>query len=104
ELRNEKDITQAELAKHLGVKNYVVANWEQRRTSPSLDDLKALADYFECSIDYIVGREDEKGNIIIQGELSEEYANVLNYYKKLPTDKKAIALVLLQDIAKISGV
>ena len=63
ELRLEKGKTQAELALLLGTSRQVYANYENKINEPSLDMLARLADIFECSIDYLLGREDDFGNV-----------------------------------------
>ncbi len=57
ELRMEKQITQFELGKILGVKNYTIGNWEQGRAEPSLEEIVILANYFGCTTDELLGRE-----------------------------------------------
>ena len=52
------EMTQADLAKHLGVFQSAVAQWENGLTSPRLDKLQAMATLFKCSIDELV-RKDE---------------------------------------------
>lgn len=51
-------MTQAELAKELGVYQSAITQWENGLTSPRLDKLQAMAALFKCSIDELV-REDE---------------------------------------------
>lgn len=99
ELRTESGITQKQLAGAIGVKNYTVANWEQGRTAPAVEDLCALADYFECSIDYLTGRTDETGNVVLLKDLAEDETKILKYYRNLSTDRKVITLAVLQDMA-----
>lgn len=53
-LRKEKGFSQEELAKKLFVKRYVVANWEQGRCEPSMDDLRRLCVIFDISADEIL--------------------------------------------------
>lgn len=98
ELRSERNLTQEQLAKEIGVKNYTVANWEQGRTSPSIEDLCALSDFFECSIDYLLGRSDEMGNIIISKNLSDDEIKILILYKNLSTKRKEVATCILSDM------
>ena len=56
ELRKEKNISQAKLAKEIGVSFSVVCYWETDRAEPTAPNLVKLADYFNVSIDYLVGR------------------------------------------------
>ena len=57
--RTEAKMTQAELAKELGVYQSAITQWENGVTSPRLDKLQAMATLFKCSIDELV-RKDEK--------------------------------------------
>lgn len=50
-------LTQAELAKRLGVYQGAVSQWESGMTNPKLDKLKAMAELFGCTLDELL-RED----------------------------------------------
>lgn len=58
-LRLEKSISQQDIAASLGVDRSVVSHWERGTRIPSLDIAYALADYFDVSLDYLVGRSDD---------------------------------------------
>lgn len=58
-LRLEKSISQQEIATSLGVDRSIVSHWERGTRIPSLDIAYSLADYFEVSLDYLVGRSDD---------------------------------------------
>ena len=58
ELREEKGLTQRELAKEVGLSYGAIGFWELNKREPSLDAAVVLADYFKVSIDYLAGRED----------------------------------------------
>jgi transcriptional regulator with XRE-family HTH domain len=54
DLRKEKDLTQAEVAKAVGVHQRHVSSWETGKTMPSLETLLKLSKFFGVSIDYLV--------------------------------------------------
>ncbi|MBR2617203.1 MAG: helix-turn-helix transcriptional regulator [Clostridia bacterium] len=58
ELRKEKGISQATLAKNLQVSFAVICYWETDRSEPTAPNLVKLADYFGVTVDYLLGRED----------------------------------------------
>lgn len=58
-LRKEKNISLKELGCILGVTDESVRLLEKSKRSPSFEILCALADYFEVSIDYLVGRSND---------------------------------------------
>jgi len=59
-LRNEKNITQSDLAKLLEVSPSTVGMYEQGRRDPDTKTLAFLAEYFGVSIDYLLDRIDVK--------------------------------------------
>ena len=58
ELRLYTKLSQVELADKLGVTQTAIAKWESGDREPSIDVLISIADFFDCTIDYLVGRED----------------------------------------------
>lgn len=60
QLRKTSDMKQSEMAKLFHVSQQTVGAWETGRSTPGGDMLKRLADYFNVSIDYLLGRTDIK--------------------------------------------
>ena len=56
-LRQSRELTQVQLAEKLGVKKQSVSNWENDNIMPSIDMLIKLADFFQVSTDYLLGRD-----------------------------------------------
>lgn len=59
ELRNKKGIKQADLANFLGVVQGTLSYWENDKFDVDNASLQKLADYFNVSTDYILGRTDD---------------------------------------------
>ena len=59
-LREDKDLTQKQIADILGVSQRVYSNYECGQVEISLDSLMKLADFYNVSMDYIFGRTDKK--------------------------------------------
>ena len=57
-LRKNKNKTQEEVAKIIGVTRPAYTAYERGHRSPDYEILEALADYFEVSVDYLLGRTD----------------------------------------------
>lgn len=57
-LRKESNLSQKELGIVLGYSQTAVANWEQGKREPSLDCLKKISKFFNCTIDYLLGLTD----------------------------------------------
>ena len=58
ELRKSRNIGQKTLADMLGISLRAYQFYESGAYDPALPNLIALADYFQVSIDYLVGRSD----------------------------------------------
>lgn len=58
ELRNEKHLTQMDVAKHFEIAKTTYASYEQGRREPDNTMLSKLADFFGVSIDYLMGKSD----------------------------------------------
>lgn len=61
ELRNEKGMTQKELAEKLLVRNTTVSAWEKDIAEPPYETLRQIVMLFQMSADYFLGLEEEDG-------------------------------------------
>ena len=59
ELRTSNGLTMEQLGKEIESTRGTIGNFENGNKKPSLDMLIKLADYFNVSIDYLVGRTDD---------------------------------------------
>jgi len=63
-LRKEKELTQAELAKILNLGESTISFYESGKREPDYEILTKIANYFECSTDYLLCRTDNpKGHL-----------------------------------------
>lgn len=102
ELRAEKKLTQIELGKKTGLSNGCIAMLEINKREPSGNTLIALSNFFECSIDYLLGREDDLGNVVVQSTdppISAEEKQLLENFRALPDDLKHRANNYLQSLS-----
>ena len=58
-IRKKKGLTQKQLAVEVGVSERGIQSHEIGERNPAFDQLITLADYFDVSIDYLVGRTDK---------------------------------------------
>lgn len=59
ELRIYRNLTQKEIADSIGMAPVAYQRYEYGTREPAYQKLIALADYFDVSLDYLVGRSDE---------------------------------------------
>ncbi|MGE7094374.1 helix-turn-helix domain-containing protein [Lysinibacillus sp. NPDC048646] len=96
QLRKEKNLTQAELGNKINVTKVSISGYESGNRSPDTDTLQRLADFFEVSTDYLLGRTDtpaltpqEKDEATFQAFANDPELNV--FYKELPeSDEEAV--------------
>lgn len=60
EIREDKDLSQSDIAKLLKTTQQQYSKYELGIRSIPLEKLDVLADYYDTSIDYLVGRTDER--------------------------------------------
>lgn len=56
-LREERKLSQQQLADKLSINRSTYARYELGQTQPDYDTLRKIADFFEVSVDYLLGRE-----------------------------------------------
>lgn len=61
ELRKQRELSQKEMAAYMGVAQTTIANYEQNIRFPDEAMLNKIADYFNVSMDYLIGRSDVEG-------------------------------------------
>lgn len=59
-LRNERDMSQMELAKALGLSKSSINMYERGEREPGLEMMEAIADFFNVDMDYLHGKSDFK--------------------------------------------
>ena len=80
QLRQKQDIKMYQLAKHLDVPTTTLGMWECGKRTPPLEMIDKIAAFFNCSVDYLLDRQedikklDEKQKLLIEliGLLSDE--------------------------------
>ena len=108
QLINEKNITFYKVSKETGISQATFSQWRSHpKTNPQKDLINKIAKYFNVSVDYLIGKTDERNisNLeekdITLNESKEEYkkeptAEIYNIYDKLNDTNKKI----LTDIGK----
>ena len=60
QLRTEKKISQLKLALNLNTNQNTISRYENMEREADYETLIKIADYFDVSLDYLLGRSDEK--------------------------------------------
>lgn len=80
-LMEENKTTQLQLSSATGISQGNISDWKNGRSTPKIDALTKLADYFHVSTDYLLGRTDKR----TAGPSEEEPAALLQkpYMKEI---------------------
>lgn len=58
-LMRVEGLTQGELSRRIGVSQSAVCNWLNGKKEPSIESLWKLSDYFDVTVDYLIGKEND---------------------------------------------
>ncbi|MCU4923950.1 helix-turn-helix domain-containing protein [Bacillus cereus] len=89
ELRKNNKITQEQLGNAIGVSKMAISYFEKGKKSPGRETLEKIADYFNVTTDYLLGRSEdpelsEEENKIV----TEEGKNIMALIESLPEDER----------------
>ena len=105
ELRKERSVTQQSLANSAQISRSIISEYESGLVEPTLTMLKKLADFFNVSTDYLLGRTDELGGVIAPSPtapgLSEKEREILRLYNGLNSASKEL---IEQTLKTLNGV
>lgn len=84
ELREEKGLSQEELGKILKVAKSTISQYELGKRNPDPETLDNLANILDCSVDYLLGRTDDRrpAEKIIEEAISDD-AELLEFFQEL---------------------
>ena len=87
ELRKERNFTQKEVANSCNLTPTCICQLESGSRSPTGTTLIALADFFQVSVDYLLGRTDDLGGVAISPspalDLTENEKKLLDGFRRL---------------------
>lgn len=73
--REKKGITTQKLALSINVKPYTITDWETGRSEPSISNLIKLSQYFNVSVDFLIG------NKLSENSSYNEIIKIINNYQ-----------------------
>ena len=85
-LREKRGLMQKAVAADLNIGNTTLSNYEQNVSSPNPEILVSIADYFDTSVDYLLGRTDNPAPHT--NNLSETETDMVHLYRSLDDEGK----------------
>lgn len=70
DLRIKKEITQDQLADAIGLKRSAIGEMERGKKGASLATLNNLANFFDVSIDYLLGRVNDRNIVLVNDKIN----------------------------------
>ena len=98
-LRSKKGISQQTLANILGISQQSINKYENHDVEPDISILMAMAKYFDTTIDYLVGRDNNL--YLSQDNISEHEKNLICQYRELNDSEKLCINTLIETYHKI---
>ena len=85
------NLTAYKVSKETGVTQSTLSDWKRGRSTPKTDTLQKLADFFDVSVDYLMGRESDAPNAVDKENnpivLDEDALELLEELKTRPEMK-----------------
>lgn len=98
ELRLARNISQAELARKLGLSKSTISMYEQGRREPSFEIEELLADFFNVDLDYLRGKSELTTQIV-----DSDLKLLIDTYKNLDSESKGRLLGYARGLNDIRG-
>ncbi|MES1053718.1 helix-turn-helix transcriptional regulator [Bacillus thuringiensis] len=96
-LRKQRKWTQQTLGERVGASSRVIGYYESEERFPSHDTISKLADVFEVTTDFLLGRSDKPE---LDVKAYTKFNEIMERLDKLPEDKQEIVLQQMLAITK----
>ena len=102
QLRKEKGISQKSLGEVIGVSQQSINKYENYNIEPDISTLIQLADYFNTSVDYLIGNSEirQMAEVAMNFNLTQDETEMVTEYRKLSDSEKDVLRVILKKYNK----
>lgn len=97
-LRDGASVSQKQLAEAIGVSQQSINKYENHNIEPDIETLIRIADYFETSVDYLIGHTSIRRKIekVTAYELNEEESNIIEQFRKLSIKQRTCVTTVIE--------
>lgn len=92
-IRKEHKISQSKLGCALGITQQMISSYEKNISSPNIESLVRLADYFHISVDDLIGH-----TVLMSDDAKSSKAKFDNLFETLTAEDKEKCLIILQTL------
>lgn len=98
-LRNREKVSQQQLAEVIGISQQSVNKYENHNIEPDISTLIKIADYFNTSVDFLIGNTDidHKSEKVESCDLNEEELSLVQAYRKLNEGKRYSVRLIIEN-------
>ena len=100
ELLSEKELNKKQFAERSGIPYTTVVGWTKLGRLPDFTALVKLADFFNCSVDYLTGRQESYGYANAPAEQPQAEQELIKNYRKLNPENKELISTLTKNLSK----
>lgn len=93
-IRKDKKISQAKLGESLGLTQQMISSYEKELSSPNIDVLIKISDYFNVSIDMLVG------HVVNTVTANTSEARLIRYFQNLTELDREKCITIVETILK----
>jgi transcriptional regulator with XRE-family HTH domain len=99
DLLDENNLNMKQFAEKSSIPYTTVVGWLKLGRLPDYTALLKISDFFNCSLDYLMGRQDNMQNDYLKITASKNEETLLKNYRQLPHESKEIVLELAKLLA-----
>ena len=98
ELRETASISQKQLAEAIGVSQQSINKYENHNIEPDIETLIRIADYFDTSVDYLIGHTPVRRKIesVSTYELNDDEGKIIEQYRHLSKKQRSCIATVIE--------
>ena len=102
-LREEAGISQKALAESISVSQQSINKYENHNIEPDIETLIRIADYFNTSVDYLIGHTNvrRKIEIVHTYDLSEKESKLIDSFRSLTGKQQGCVETVVLNLSEI---
>ncbi len=98
-LREKAGVSQKALAESIGISQQSINRYENHNIEPDIRTLALIADYFNTSVDYLIGHSDVDHKIeqLQPSDLNQQELSMIEKYRKLNAPQKESIIIVMEN-------
>lgn len=97
DLLKSRGISQKQLSENTGISAGNISDWKSGKAAPSQGALSKIANYLDCSVDYLLGNTDSPQSLI--SDIDPQTAEALELFKALSSEQRDNVLGIMRGLS-----